>query len=86
MTYLPNIPVFWHITEPIHAGRLEADVRVKPARHGAVDDGLLLFVEKFDESLFVSDETVDAEVIYINESNDDRLLFRRWLWDKFTFQ
>ena len=40
-----------HRAQPLHAGGLEADVRVEAAGDGAVNDRLLLLLQQLDELL-----------------------------------
>ena len=47
-----------HIPKPLNPRGLELHVRVKPARHRLVDDGLLLLVEHLDQAPLGPDEAV----------------------------
>ena len=49
-----------HIAKPVDAGGFEADIGVEAARHGSVDDDLLLLVQQFDQPPLRADEAVDA--------------------------
>lgn len=66
-----------HIAKPLHAGRLERDVRLEPAGDGAVDDGLLLLVEERDQPALRLDGAADAAIGEIEESDDGGLLGER---------
>ena len=54
--------MFRHISEPLDAGGLEADVGVEAAGDGLVDDGLLLLLQQAYELLLGVDVASDAPV------------------------
>ena len=67
-----------HISQPLHAGGLEADVRVEAAGDGAVDDGLLLLLQELDQLLLSADVAPDAPVRVVEEADDSGLFEEGW--------
>ena len=66
-----------HVPQALHARRLEADVGVKAASDGAVDDGLLLLLQQRNQLLLRADVASDAPVGVVEEA-DDGGLFGMW--------
>src|ERR1700690_3009242 len=46
---LPHVPMPRYVGEPFCPRGLEADVGVEAAGHGAMDDGLLLLLQQFNQ-------------------------------------
>ena len=57
-----HLPMLRHVPQPLHAGGLEADGGVEAAGDGAVDDGLLLFLQQVDQLLLGADVAADPPV------------------------
>ena len=64
--------------EPLHAGRLEADIGVETAGDGAVDDGLLLLLQQLDQLLLGVDVAPNPPVHVVEEPDDGGLLKEGW--------
>ena len=62
-----------HIAQPLHARRLQPDVRIEAARDGAVDHGLLLLVQQRDQLLLGADVAPDPPVGVVEEADDGGL-------------
>ncbi len=62
------------VAEPVYAGRLAGRVGVKADGDGAVNDGLFLLVQEFDQAAFGFDETVYA-VVSVFEKTYNSVLF-----------
>lgn len=67
-----------NIAEPVDAGGLEADIRIKPPRHRPMDDGLLLLLKERDEFLLGLDIPPNLPVGMIQKPHDGGLLCERW--------
>ena len=78
----PHFPMLGHVPQPLHAGRLEGDIRVEAASHGAVDDGLLLLVQQRDQLLLGGDVAADAPVRVIEEADDGGLFVEGRYWKR----
>ncbi|SRR6266542_3218122 len=63
-----------NLAQPGHAGGFEPDVGVEAAGHGAVDDGLLLFVQQRDQLFLRPDVALDPTVGVVEEADDGILL------------
>ena len=72
-----HLPMLRHVAEPLHARRLQPDVRVEAAGDGAVDDGLLLLVQQRDQLLLGADVAPDPPVRVVEEADDGCLLVER---------
>src|SRR5262245_15688858 len=72
-----QLPMLRHILQPLHAGGLEADVGIEAAGDGAVDDGLLLLLQQFDQPLFGPDVPPNPPLRVVEEADDGGLLFMR---------
>ena len=70
-----NIPMPWHIPQPIDTGRLQGDRGVDPARHGVINDAQLLLGEQTDEVALGLDEARDVGILR-PEVGDDLVLLR----------
>ena len=68
-----NIPVRWHLAEPLDAGGLEGHIGVKPARNRLVDDSLAILLEQLDEPLPATEVADDAPVGVIEIADDGGL-------------
>jgi hypothetical protein len=51
-----HLPPLGHIAEQVDAGGFEFDVRIEAEGDGAVDDRLLLLVQKRDDPLLCADQ------------------------------
>ena len=67
-------PMRRHVPQPLHTGGLEADVGVKAASDGAVDDGLLLLLQKRNQLLLGADVAPYAPVGVVEGSGRWRLV------------
>ena len=79
--------MLWRPPEPLHAGGLVNRVRlagadVHLARHGLVDNGLLLLLQQRDQFLFGADIAPDAPVDMVQEADDGGLLGEGRKWDR----
>ena len=72
-TQRDHFPMLRYIAQPLHAGGLEADVRVEAAGNGAVDDGLLLLLQQLDQLLLGADVAADLAVGVAEEADDGGL-------------
>jgi len=66
-----------HIAQPLHTGRLKADIGIDASGDGAVDDGLLLLLQQLDQLLLGADVAPDLSFIVV-EKADDGCLFGEW--------
>ena len=66
-----------HLTQPLHAGGLEADIGIEAAGDGAVNDGLLLLLQQLDQLLLGVDVAPDAPVRMVEKSDDGGLFLDR---------
>ncbi len=70
------------VAEPLDARGFEATVGVEAAGDGAVDDGLLLLLQQFDQLLLGADVAPDPPVHVVEEADDCGLFTgrraRRW--------
>ena len=64
-----------HVTEPVDAGGLEADVGVEAAGDGPVDDGLLLLHQHANQLLLDVDVALDAPVHVVQVADDGALFW-----------
>ena len=74
-----NNPMRWHLTQPVHPGRLVGRVRlagadIDPASDGLVDKGLPLLLQQLDQLLLGLDAAPDASVSVIEVASDGGLL------------
>ncbi len=69
-----------YLGQPFEAGGLHGCVGIEAARHGAMDDGLLLFVQEFDQPLLGADEAAEFGCLYSKEAAECYLLI--WRWDR----
>ena len=67
-----------NLPQPLDARRPQGYVRVEAARHGPVDDGLLLLVQQGDELALGADGAVDAAVDVVEEAGDGVLFGKGW--------
>ena len=72
-----------HVPEPLHAGGLVgrvglAGAGVLLARHGLVDEGLLLLLQQRDQRLLGADIAPDAPMGVVEESDDGGLFREGW--------
>lgn len=63
-----------HVPQPIDTGRLEANAGIKPARDGALHDGLPLFLQQSDELLLAADVAANLPVGVVEVTDDGGLL------------
>ncbi len=71
-----HFPMLGYIAKPFNTRRFEADIRIKPAGDGVVDDGLFLLVQQRDELPLGPDVTPDSPVGVIEEPDDGGLFVR----------
>ena len=62
--------MLWHITKPLHAGGLKADVGIGATCDGAVNDRLLLLLQQLDQLLLGADVAPDPPVHVVEEADD----------------
>ena len=67
-----------NVAEPLDAGGLEADVGVKAAGDGLVDDGLPLLLQQRDKPPLGGDVPPDAPVNVVQVPHDGALLGEGW--------
>ena len=67
-----------HVAQPLHAGVLEANVGVETAGYGAVNNGLLLFLQQIYQLLFGADVASDPSVHVVEETDDGGLFGEGW--------
>ena len=72
-----------YIPQPFDTGGLvgrvgPAGADVDPARHGLVDDGLLLLLQQHNQLLLGADVALDAPVDVIEEADNGCLFGGRW--------
>ena len=67
-----------HIPEPLHAGGLEAHVRVEAAGDGLMHDDLLLLLQQLNQLLFGVNGASDALVHVVEEADDGDLFGDGW--------
>ena len=65
-----------NVSEPVHAGLLAGRVGIEADGDGAVNDGLFLLVQEFDQAAFGLDETVCFRQ-RVPQKASDSLLFVR---------
>ena len=78
--------MLWHIAQPLDARGLEADIGVEAASNGAMDDGLLLFLQQPDELLLAADVAADAFVGVVEIADDGGLFGEGWEWDWLRYE
>src|SRR5262245_34157353 len=71
-------PMLRHISQPLRARGLEADVGIETTGDGAMDDGLPLLLQQLDQLLFGADVALDPAVHVTEEINDCNLFLNRW--------
>ena len=80
--YLPgksgNLPVLWHVPQPLHPRVLEPDVGIQAPGDGLVDQCLPLLLQQGDEPLLAGDVALDLLVGVVEEPDDGGLFFGRW--------
>ena len=70
--------MFRHVAEPFHTRGLETDIGVEAAGDSAMDDGLLLLLQQFNQLLLGADVAPNAPVGVVEETYDGRLLCCWW--------
>ena len=77
--------MFRYIPEPSDPGGFEADVGVEAARHGLLDDGLLLLVQELNQPPLARNKALDAPVSMVEKAYDSGLLGGWWYKDGYSF-
>ena len=77
----------WNVAEPRNAGGLELHLRIEATGDGAVDDGLLLFVQERDQLPLGADEAIKLPVRVVEKPHDGGLFveWRKKDWQAFDF-
>ena len=70
--------MFRHVSKPLDARGLEADVGVKAAGDGPVNDGLLLLLQQRNERPLGTGVAADAVVHVVEVADDGDLLGDGW--------
>src|ERR1700735_3858966 len=73
----PPAPVFRNLSQPLHARRLQANIRIEPPRDRAVNNRLFFLPQQLDQLLLCNDAATSARVGVI-EKADNGGLFGRW--------
>ena len=66
------------IAKPLNARGFKADIGVKPASHGVVDDGLPLLLQQPGKLLFGTDGTTNASINVVQIAYNSGLLSEGW--------
>ena len=78
-----------HLTKPLHSGILVdwiglSGSDIDLARHGLVDDGLLLLLQQLDQPFLGPDVAPDAPVGEVEVAHDGDLFGKGWKCNGFT--